>query len=137
MTAETTQEAGRITVSRDDLTEALDGFYLTVRNDNDTDRAWGQIADAAEVAGALHATLSRIAAERAPDADRWEPARYSLDGYAREHLVESWREVEGRGIVVIGADMAETELRTARDAEMYLAGLASAECAIHAGKVTL
>jgi hypothetical protein len=60
----------------------------------------------------------------------------ALDRYAREHLIESWREVPGRGIVVIGADMAETELETARDAEMYLAGLASAECAVHTGKVT-
>jgi hypothetical protein len=71
-TTDTTQEAGRIAVSRDDLTQTLTEFWLTVR--------WGgghqfkgQVADPAEVADALHATLSRIAAERAPDVQAAEP----------------------------------------------------------------
>ena len=48
------------------LAEALDGFYLSVRM-NDGLNAKGQVASPGEVAGALYATLSRIAAERQPD----------------------------------------------------------------------
>lgn len=73
MTDETTQEAEAtdrpIAVTRDMLTEALTEFYLTVR---DGDRRYrGQVSYPAEVADALYATLSRIVAERAPDAPPW------------------------------------------------------------------
>jgi len=60
----------------------------------------------------------------------------ALDDDKRRNLILSWQIVPGRGVVVIGADMAETELRTGRDAEMFLAGLASAECAVHDGEAT-
>lgn len=65
MTTKTTQEAGRIAVSRDDLAEALTEFYLTVRYGSHACK--GQVSDPGEVADALHATLSRVAAERGPD----------------------------------------------------------------------
>ena len=68
--------------------------------------------------------------------DGWEAACDDLARYARKHLIESFREVPGRGLVVIGADMAETVLETGRDAEMFLAALASAECAVHDGEAT-
>lgn len=65
MTADTTQEAKAIAVTRDMLTEALTEFYLTVREG--TGYLRGQVADPAIVADVLHATLSRIAAERGDD----------------------------------------------------------------------
>jgi len=36
----------------------------------------------------------------------------ALDDNARRKLILSWRQVPGRGLVVIGADMAETVLAT-------------------------
>jgi len=45
---------------RDQLTEALDGFYLEVAREGS--RVHGQVADPAEVADVLCATLGRIAA---------------------------------------------------------------------------
>ena len=62
---ETTQEARPIAVTPDMLTEALTEFYLTIRGGSRQHK--GQVDDPAEGAGTLHATLSRIAAERAPD----------------------------------------------------------------------
>ena len=53
------------TQQRDDLAAALDGFWLTIAGEGR--RVHGQIANPDEVADVLHATLSRIAAERAPD----------------------------------------------------------------------
>lgn len=67
MTTETTQETPPVAVTPAMLTEALDHFYLTVRGGSRQHN--GQVDNPAEVASALHATLSRIAAERAPDAD--------------------------------------------------------------------
>lgn len=53
------------TQQREDLATALDGFWLTIAGEGR--RMHGQIADPGEVADVLHATLSRIAAERRPD----------------------------------------------------------------------
>jgi hypothetical protein len=59
--------------------------------------------------------------------------RQSLDQYATGKLIESWRYVPGRGIVVIGADMAERVLSPER-AEAFVWGLDSAACAIRDGE---
>ncbi len=65
--------------TRADLAEALTEFYLTVRVGSHEHK--GQVADPAEVADALHATLSRIAAERSPDGgDRDELTRLRNGG---------------------------------------------------------
>lgn len=56
-----------IEVTRDMLAQALTEFYLTVREG--TGYLRGQIANPVTAADALHATLSRIAAERRPDRD--------------------------------------------------------------------
>jgi len=53
------------TQQRDDLAAALDGFWLTIAGEGR--QVHGQIANPDEVADVLHATLSRIAAERRPD----------------------------------------------------------------------
>ena len=65
-------------VTRDDLAAALDGFYLSVRNHRGYQES-GQVAHPDQVADALHATLSRIAAERSPD-----QAAAADDPYVRE-----------------------------------------------------
>ena len=57
-----------------------------------------------------------------------------LTQYQGQKLILSWREVPGRGLVVIGADMAEWTLASDREAEVYLGGLASAVQAYHAGE---
>ena len=83
------------TQQRDDLAAALDGFWLTIAGEGR--RVHGQIANPDEVADALHATLSRIIAERHPDmpadtADRWSrlrdhirEERVAQDQLAAEH----------------------------------------------------
>ena len=53
------------TVTEDELTEALDSFWLFT--DCNGQRVHGQVADPDEVASVLLATLGRIAAERSPD----------------------------------------------------------------------
>lgn len=58
----------------------------------------------------------------------------ALDDSKRRKLIESWQSVPGRGIVVIGADMEETELRSEHDAKLFLAGISSALTAFHAGE---
>lgn len=58
----------RIEVTTDDLTEALTSFRLSVRAPGGHQAGQGEIDDPEEVARVLHATLSRIAAEREPDA---------------------------------------------------------------------
>jgi hypothetical protein len=81
----------------------------------------------------------------------------ALDDNTRRKLILSWRQVPGRGIVVIGADMAEHDLTrekaegyvlgvadeaggtvtvglTGELAEGYAWGRASAACAIHDGQ---
>ncbi len=70
-----------------------------------------------------------------------EPSRHwpgwvldALDDNARRKLILSWRQVPGRGLVVIGADMAETELKTEDAAEAFLAGVSSAMTAFHDGE---
>ena len=50
----------------------------------------------------------------------------ALDDNKRRRLILSWERVPGRGIVVVAADMEEVELRTERDAKLFLAGLSSA-----------
>jgi|ERR1035441_362524 hypothetical protein len=56
-----------IAVTQADLTEALTSFRLAVRIGRGQESR--EIADPETVASVLHATLGRIAAERAPDAD--------------------------------------------------------------------
>ncbi len=58
----------------------------------------------------------------------------ALEDNARRKLILSWRDVPGRGIVVVGGDMKETVLETERDADRFLAGLSSAACAFHDGE---
>ncbi len=58
----------------------------------------------------------------------------ALDDDKRRKLILSWRLVPGRGIVVIGADMAETELTSEHDAKLFLAGISSAMTAFHDGQ---
>jgi len=58
----------------------------------------------------------------------------ALDDAARRKLIESYRRVPGRGIVVIGADMGEVELKTERDAVLFVAGVSSALTAFHDGE---
>jgi hypothetical protein len=133
MTTDTTQKAPPVVgVRRDDAAMLLTvcDLYAPRKSPQSPDLP----SDIAPVVARVREAVEAAAGTGTPPPDEWESARYSLDGYAREHLIESWREVEGRGLVVIGADERETELRTARDAAMYLAGLASAECAIHDGK---
>ena len=65
-TTETT-EAAIDGITRDNLTEALTEFYLPVRTHRGYQES-GQVAHPGAVAVALYATLSRIAAERRPDA---------------------------------------------------------------------
>lgn len=79
MTTETTQEAWPIEVTPGMLTEALTEFYLVVRSGSGRQKS--QVADPAEVADALHATLSRIAAERGPVrvSEQWAVAYGSDD----------------------------------------------------------
>ena len=78
-------------VTRDRLVEALTEFYLSVRNYRGYQES-GQIAHPDEVAGALHATLSRIAAERG---DTTEPTAVTLQerlissGYSQKHAPDA------------------------------------------------
>jgi len=58
----------------------------------------------------------------------------ALDDDKRRNLILSWQIVPGRGVVVIGADMAETELRTEHAASLFLAGISSALTAMVSGK---
>lgn len=134
MTAGTAQEAAPIAVTPAMLTEALHGFYLTIRGGSRQHK--GQVDDPAGVADALHATLSRIAAERPPETGAGMPSwvTESLDDAKGRKLIESWQSVPGRGIVVIGGDMAETELRSEHDAKLFLAGISSALTAFHDGE---
>jgi hypothetical protein len=60
------------TPTRDELLEALTGFRLAVRNHRGYQEA-GEIAHPEDVADVLHATLSRIAAERSPDLGAIDP----------------------------------------------------------------
>ena len=60
--------------------------------------------------------------------------RATLADRKARKLIESWQSVPGRGIVVIGADMAETELRSEHDAKLFLAGISSALTAFHDGE---
>ena len=72
--------------------------------------------------------------EHQPDAPAVPDAlRQSLDQYAARHLILSWRYVLCRGIVVVGADMAEHDLPPEL-AEAFTWGLSSAACAIHDGE---
>lgn len=54
--------------SQDDLEQALTGFRATIRGPSAL-RVTGELLETKTVAAALHATLSRIAAEKAPDED--------------------------------------------------------------------
>jgi len=58
----------------------------------------------------------------------------ALDDNVRRKLIESWRRVPGRGLVVIAADMEEVELKTEHDAVLFLAGVSSALTAFHDGE---
>lgn len=58
----------------------------------------------------------------------------ALDDNTRRKLILSYRLTIGRGIVVIAADMTEVELKTERDAELFLAGVSSAMTAFHDGE---
>ena len=58
----------------------------------------------------------------------------ALDDDKRRKFILSWQAVPGRGIVVIGRDMEETELLTERDADRFLAGISSAMTAFHDGQ---
>ena len=60
----------------------------------------------------------------------------ALDDDKRRHLILSWRLVAGRGIVVIAADMAEHELRSVREAGLFLGGVSSALTAFHDGEAS-
>jgi hypothetical protein len=76
-----TPDLGLDAITRDDLLQALTGFYLSVSY-----RGYGytgQIDDTAEVAGALYATLSRIAAERRPDipAEEKSPGQAACEAF--------------------------------------------------------
>ena len=96
-------------VTRADLAAALDGFRLAVRTHAGHQES-GEIACPDEVAGALHATLSRIAAERSPDRPAKAPGAAG-DPYAREigRLADS----QGREVVV-GVNYDTVTLRTLR-----------------------
>lgn len=61
-------------------------------------------------------------------------ATEALTSYWHKGLILSFREVAVRGLVVVGADMEEVALGTPGEASLYLAGLASAECAFRDGK---
>ena len=58
----------------------------------------------------------------------------ALDDNARRRLILSYRPVPDRGLVVIGADMEEVELKTERDAVLFLAGVSSALTAFTDGE---
>ena len=58
----------------------------------------------------------------------------ALDDNARRKLILSWRRDPERGVVVIAADMEEIELRTKREAVLFLAGISSAMTAFHDGQ---
>ena len=64
-------------VTRDELLEALTGFRLSVRTNRGEER--GEIAEPETVADVLYATLSRIAAERAPDLGEADDPTSALD----------------------------------------------------------
>ncbi len=115
MTTETTQKAGL-----DELVEALTGFRLAVRTHAGYQES-GEIANPDVVADALHATLSRIAAERGiareagtqeggtlgrvlaiiRNVDEWLDAAVSED-YKTEPLGQHW----GR-VAKIGEEIGE------------------------------
>ncbi len=58
----------------------------------------------------------------------------ALDQAQAYGLIISWREVPGRGIVVIAGDMAEHELLSDRDADLFCGALGGAVCALRDGK---
>lgn len=58
----------------------------------------------------------------------------ALTDRARQKLVLSWQRTRDRGVVVVCADMEEVELRTERDAKLFLAGISSALTAFHDGE---
>ena len=92
-------------VTRDDLAAALDGFRLAVRTHAGYQES-GTIACPDEVAGALHATLSRIAAERSPD----RPAKAAGDD---PYVRETGRLEDERGrVVIVGVCYDTVTLRT-------------------------
>lgn len=95
VSTETTQEAAPIAVTRDMLTEALDGFRLGVWGGSREHR--GPVADPGEVAGALHATLSRIAAGRAADGC---PACTPADGIMVGCELDAGHDGKHRGVYV-------------------------------------
>jgi len=64
------------TITRDDLAEALDGFWLHIACGGQ--RVHGQVADPGEVASVLLATVGRIAAERSGEPG--PPVAAGLDG---------------------------------------------------------
>ena len=65
-------------VTRDELLEALTGFRLSVRTPRGYQEG-GEIANPETVADVLYATLSRIAAERAPDLGEADDLTCALD----------------------------------------------------------
>jgi energy-coupling factor transporter ATP-binding protein EcfA2 len=69
-----------------------------------------------------------------PDLTAGPETRTTLDRAAASHLIESWRDVPGRGIVVIAGDMKEWELHSDREAELFCGALSGAVCALRDGK---
>ena len=70
--------------------------------------------------------------EHQPDCQPW--ITQQLDQYQSRKLILSWRQVPGRGIVVIAADMEEIVLKSEHDAKLFLAGISSAMTAFHDGQ---
>ena len=58
----------------------------------------------------------------------------ALNDNARRKLILSYHQVPGRGLVVIAADMEEVELKTEREAVLFLAGVSSALTAFTDGE---
>ena len=116
---------------------ACEAFWSAIGSGPEIQRpgaAWGWALSQGTEAAWEAAAKAAISADEREAADFPSWVLEALAGHKDRKLIESWQSVPGRGIVVIGADMAETELRSEHDAELFLAGISSSLTAFHDGE---